>query len=225
MTDEARAAMIGAIERDAREVAGSTGRAVLSPRIIAAMRTVPRDAFVPGRGERRAWHNRALAIGHGQTISQPFVVALMTDLLDLAPGDRVLEIGTGSGYQAAVLAELGCSVFSVEIIPELAERARAALAAAGYDRVLVRVGDGGEGWPEHAPFDAVIVTAAAPAPPPPVVAQLRAGGRMVLPTGDPGADQDLVLIRKAADGTVTQTTVLSVSFVRLTGAQGFPTAC
>ena len=170
-----REAMIGEIEQDARETASSTGRAVLAAPVLAALRRVRRAGFVPEANERSAWLNRPLSIGHGQTISQPFVVALMTDLLDLAPDHRVLEVGTGSGYQAAVLAELAGEVFSVEIVPALAARARLALAREGYGRVHLRAGDGAQGWPEHAPFDAIIVTAAAPAIPPDLVAQLRPG--------------------------------------------------
>ncbi|MEO8713722.1 MAG: protein-L-isoaspartate(D-aspartate) O-methyltransferase [Acetobacteraceae bacterium] len=218
----AREAMIGEIEQDARETASSTGRAVLAAPVLAALRRVRRAGFVPEADERSAWLNRPLSIGHGQTISQPFVVALMTDLLDLVPDHRVLEVGTGSGYQAAVLAELADEVFSVEIVPALAERARLALAREGYGRVHLRAGDGAHGWPEHAPFDAVIVTAAAPAIPPDLVAQLRPGGRMVVPVGERWGEQNLVVLCKAADETVTRETVLAVSFVPLTGEGAFP---
>jgi protein-L-isoaspartate(D-aspartate) O-methyltransferase len=217
-----REAMIREIERDARETASCTGRAVLAAPVLAALGKVRRDGFVPEADERSAWLNRPLSIGHGQTISQPFVVALMTDLLDLAPDHRVLEVGTGSGYQAAVLAELAGEVFSVEIVPALAERARLALAREGRGRVRLRTGDGARGWPEHAPFDAIIVTAAAPAIPPDLVAQLRPGGRMVIPVGEPWGEQSLVLLRKDAGGAVTRKTVLGVSFVPLTGGRAFP---
>ncbi len=219
-----REAMIREIEQDARETASFTGRAALGAEVLAALGRVRRAGFVPEADERSAWLNRPLSIGHGQTISQPFVVALMTDLLDLAPDDRVLEVGTGSGYQAAVLAELAGEVFSVEIVPALAERARLALAREGYARVRLRGGDGAHGWSEHAPFDAVIVTAAAPAIPPDLIAQLRPGGRMVVPVGEPWGEQNLVVLHKSADGTVTRKTVLAVSFVPLTGERAFPRA-
>jgi protein-L-isoaspartate(D-aspartate) O-methyltransferase len=214
--------MIREIEQDARETASCTGRAVLDADVLAALRTVRRAGFVPEASEGSAWLNRPLSIGHGQTISQPFVVALMTDLLDLAPDHRVLEVGTGSGYQAAVLAELAGEVFSVEIVPALAERARLALAREGYDRVRLRVGDGAHGWPEEAPFDAIIVTAAAPAIPPELVAQLRPGGRMMIPVGEPWGEQNLMLVCKDEAGAVTRNGVLGVSFVPLTGARAFP---
>ena len=217
-------ALIAEIERDAREVAASTQRLNLSRRVLDAVRKTSRAAFVNPNDAARAWRNRPLAIGHGQTISQPFIVALMTDLLDLDPGERVLEIGTGSGYQAAILAELRCAVFSVEIIPALAAAAQAALMQQGYASVQVRVADGAEGWPEQAPFDAAIVTAAAPAIPPALTAQLRPGGRMIAPLGEAAGDQELVILRKGLDGAVTRTGLLAVSFVPLTGAQGFSAA-
>ena len=219
---EAIDTLIRDIERDAREVAASSGRPTLSARVLDAMRRVSRGAFVRPDDAARAWRNRPLSIGHGQTISQPFIVALMTDLLDLSPEERVLEVGTGSGYQAAILAELGAIVFSVEIIPALAATARAALAGQGYGSVQVRVGDGADGWPEQAPFDAAIVTAAAPSLPPALPAQLRPGGRMVAPLGETPGDQELVMVRKSLDGTITQGNILAVSFVPLTGRKGFP---
>ncbi len=174
--DNQHDSMIAAIENDTRDTADWTGRTALSSRVLDAMRTVRREAFVPEAAEF-AYENRPLVIGHGQTISQPFIVALMTDLLDLKPDHVVLEVGAGSGYQAAVLAALVRLVFSIEVIPELADRARAVLAAQGFTNVAVRLGDGAQGWPEHAPFDAIIVTAAAPEVPPALVAQLRAPGR------------------------------------------------
>jgi protein-L-isoaspartate(D-aspartate) O-methyltransferase len=167
-----------------------------------------------------AYDNRPLPIGHGQTISQPFVVALMTELLDLEPDDTVLEVGTGSGYQAAVLAELAGTVCSIEVIPELAHTAANALGSEGCTNVLLRTGDGGLGWPERAPFDAIIVTAAAPEIPPALVAQLRIGGRMVIPVGPRHGDQELVLLTKDTAGEVTQRNVLPVAFVPLTGGSG-----
>ena len=170
--------------------------------------------MAPG-SERAAYENRPLQIGHGQTISQPFIVALMTDLLDPAPDHVVLEIGTGSGYQSAVLAALVRHVYSLEIIPALSTQARTALAREGVGSVTLRIGDGAAGWPEHAPYDGIIVTAAAPTVPPALLAQLRPGGRMVIPLGEPYGDQMLTLIVKHADGDLTQRDVLPVAFVPL----------
>jgi len=177
---------------------------------------VRREAFIPPAVADRAYENRPQAIGHQQTISQPFIVALMTDLLELKPEHVVLEVGTGSGYQAAVLAKLTRQVFSVEVIGELAERARAALAAEGISNVEVRVGNGAAGWPEHAPFDAIIVTAAAGDVPQALVDQLRSPGRMAIPVGAPNADQELTLIKKSAEGRVSKRRVLPVAFVPMT---------
>jgi len=216
MTAE-RNALIAEIEAETRETSAWTGRDRLAPRVIAALCQVRRERFVPEREVARAYINAPLPIGCGQTISQPFIVALMTDLLDLRPVDRVLEVGTGSGYQAAVLAELAGEVFSTEVIPELADVAKHALAREGYGNVALRVGDGGHGWPEQAPFDAIIVTAAARSVPPALVEQLRPGGRLVIPVGAPRGDQELRLLRKSADGTVTSRAVLPVAFVPLTG--------
>ena len=217
MTAE-RTALIAEIEAEARETAAWTGRDRFAPRVIAALRKVRRERFVPDREVVRAYVNAPLPIGCGQTISQPFIVALMTDLLDLRPLDRVLEVGTGSGYQAAVLAELAGEVFSTEVIPELAEVARHALAREGYGTVALRVGDGGHGWPEQAPFDAIIVTAAARGVPPALVEQLRPGGRLVIPVGVPSGDQELRVLRKSSDGGVASRAVLPVAFVPLTGS-------
>ena len=215
MNDQDR--MIAAIERDARETAHYTGRARLSPKVLAAMGAVRREAFVPEHRAADAYLNRPLRIGHGQTISQPFIVALMTDLLDLEPLSNVLEIGTGSGYQAAVLAELSDRVCSVEAVPELAERARQVLERETGGKVALRRGDGRLGWPERAPFDAIIVTAAGRDVPPALVEQLAPGGRMVIPVGEPGEEQELRIVSKDTSGTVTSRTVLPVSFVPLAG--------
>lgn len=216
--------LIREIEADTTATAAATGQSALDKAVLDAIRRVNRSAFVTDAYKTEAWVNRPLPIGHRQTISQPFVVALMTDLLRLPPGGRVLEIGTGSGYQAAVLAELGAQVFSVEVIPALAERARLALDAEGYTAVATRLGDGALGWPEHAPFDAIIVTAAALAIPPALVEQLRPGARMAIPIGAQGGDQRLMLVEKDAAGAVTSRTVLRVMFVPLTGpADGLPT--
>jgi len=198
-------------------VTGSeTGRPQLSPRVRQAMAGVPRHRFVPPAQQGSAYANRPLPIGEGQTISQPFVVALMTELLDPKPTDRVLEVGTGSGYQAAVLAECVVRVFTIEIVRTLGERAAALLQQLGYRNIEVRIGDGYKGWPEAAPFDGIIVTAAPEHVPQPLVDQLQQGGRMVIPVGPHDRGQDLLLITKDAAGrTVTERT-LAVRFVPLT---------
>ena len=184
---------------------------------LRAMRTVPRHLFVPEDVRALAYANRPLQIGHDQTISQPFTVAYMTAQLHLTPRSRVLEVGTGSGYQAAVLAEIAAEVYTIEIVVPLADSAAARLARLGYGRVHTRTGDGYLGWPEAAPFDAIIVTAAADSVPPPLVAQLRPGGRMVIPVGTAGTVQMLTLIEKAADGRTAKRSLLPVRFVPLTG--------
>ena len=164
-----------------------------------------------------AYDNRPLSIGHGQTISQPYIVAVMTDLLKVGAGDTVLEIGTGSGYQAAVLGELGASVASIEIVEPLAKEAGERLRRLGYAKVATRVGDGYHGWPERGPFDAIIVTAAASHVPPPLVQQLKRGGRMVIPIGAAFQTQQLMLVEKRADGALTTRQLMAVRFVPLTG--------
>ena len=215
--DELQARLIEQIETDTRETQGYTGRAALSESVMEAMRTVPRHEFVGTHGLRAAYANRPLPIGHGQTISQPFIVALMTDLLEPKPGHRVLEIGTGSGYQAAILSVLVDEVYSIEIIPALAETAGERLAALGYDNVLVKTGDGYYGLPEAAPFDGIIVTAVGPDIPAQLVRQLETGGRMVLPVGTQFTAQNLTVVTKLADGGYTTREVLPVAFVPLTG--------
>jgi protein-L-isoaspartate(D-aspartate) O-methyltransferase len=189
---------------------------VADPRVVAAMEAVPRRRFVPDEVVDRAGDDRALPIGHGQTISQPYVVGVMTSALRIEPGDRVLEIGTGSGYQAAVLAELGARVFTIEIIPELAERARAVLADLGYDDVEVRVGDGHGGWAEQAPFDGIVVTAAPDDLPETLVDQLAPGGRLVVPIGPEGGVQTLWLLTRGEDGDLVRHDLGAVRFVPLT---------
>ncbi len=184
-------------------------------RVLAAMAKVPREEFVPPDLRAASYADQALPIGHGQTISQPFIVAFMTEELELKPGDRVLEIGTGSGYQAAVLAELGAEVFTVEIIEPLAKNAEATLARLGYKNVHVKIGDGYKGWPENAPFDAIIVTCAPDRIPQPLTEQLKQGGRMVIPVGGPG-DQELYLLEKK-NGRLEQLAVLPVRFVPMAG--------
>lgn len=214
---EARRQMVREIAEMARDTAVETGRVRLDVRVMTAMEQVPRHRFVPSEYRRQAYANRPLPIGHGQTISQPYIVALMTDLLAIEPGHRVLELGTGSGYQAAVLAELGARVYSIEIIAALARQASASLQAAGYGQVQLRVGDGYYGWPEAAPFDAIMVTAAASHVPPPLLEQLKPGGRMVIPVGTAFLTQHLLLVQKQTDGSVTTRQILPVRFVPLTG--------
>ena len=196
-----------------------TGFAQLSPGVGAALREVPRPRFIPERDREAAFDNRPVPIGYGQTISQPLIVAVMTELLALRPGDKVFELGTGSGYQAAVLAALGAHVYSVEIIPELATRARVTLDELGYDGVRIKVGDGYFGWPDEAPFDAIVVTAANDHITPPLIQQLRPGGRMVIPVGDRYTTQKLVIVERDADGTIQLHELMPVTFVPLTGAR------
>lgn len=186
-------------------------------RVLSAMREVPRHLFVPPEYRPMAYESRPLPIGEGQTISQPYVVAFMTEILRLKPGDRVLEVGTGSGYQAAIAAKLAGEVYTVEIFPSLADRARANLESLGYRNIFVRQGDGYYGWEEKAPFDAVIVTCAGGHIPPPLIRQLRTGGRMIMPIGGPFMTQNLVFVDKRADGSLSQRNVLPVVFVRLLG--------
>ncbi len=189
-------------------------RGVKDSLVISAMSTVPRHLFVPASEERFAYEDEPRAIGYGQTISQPYIVAFMTEQLQVKPDDRVLEIGTGSGYQAAVLGQIVDSVFTIEIIPELAERAEKTINKLNYDNVVVRAGDGYRGWPEKAPFDAIIVTAAPTKIPPPLLEQLKVGGRMVLPVGE--YVQELVLVSKSKSG-INMESVLPVRFVPMTG--------
>ncbi|MBI2963619.1 MAG: protein-L-isoaspartate(D-aspartate) O-methyltransferase [Deltaproteobacteria bacterium] len=192
-------------------------RGVADPRVLAAMRSVPRHRFVPAEWQASAYDDGPLPIGEGQTISQPYVVAKMTELLRLSPTDRVFELGTGSAYQAAVASLLCARVWTVEIQPALAERARRTLRGLGYDNVTVRAGDGFRGWPEEAPFDAMVITAAVPRLPEELLKQLKPGGRAILPLGDPLAVQDLVLLEKRADGSVVTREVFPVRFVPATG--------
>ncbi len=193
-----------------------TGRSGLSECVLHAMRTVPRHRFVPAHLDSEAYADRALPIGMGQTISQPFVVALMTELLDPRPGSRVLEVGTGSGYQTAVLSGCVAKVYTIEIVAPLGEQARTLLSQLGYDNVEVRIGDGYKGWPEAAPFDGIIVTAAPDHLPQPLVDQLAPNGRMVIPVGDVHAIQDLLVITKDGDGRAVTQRTIPVRFVPLT---------
>jgi protein-L-isoaspartate(D-aspartate) O-methyltransferase len=190
-------------------------RGVTDPAVLAAVEAVPRHLFVPEGERRNAYEDRPLPIGSGQTISQPYIVALMTSLLGIRPGDRILEVGTGSGYQAAVLSRLAGEVYSVEILKPLGERARRTLAELGYDNVHLRIGDGYEGWPSAAPFDGIIVTAAPPSIPQPLLRQLKVGGKLVIPVGK--TYQDLIVMTKRKDGGFDRDNVLPVRFVPMTG--------
>ncbi|MCX7148726.1 MAG: protein-L-isoaspartate(D-aspartate) O-methyltransferase [Rhodocyclales bacterium] len=194
-----------------------TGRPALDERVLEALREVPRHSFVPDESHHRAYGNYPLPIGHGQTISQPYIVALMTDLIQPRPEDVVLEVGTGSGYQAAVLSRLVKQVYSVEIVEELAREAGARLQRMGYANVEVRTGNGRLGWPQHAPYDAILVAAAASRIPPALIEQLKPGGTLVIPVGSPHAAQDLLVLKKNARGQAEENNVLPVAFVPLTG--------
>ena len=191
-------------------------RGLTNTAVLAAMRKVPRHEFVPEPFRDLAYVDAPLAIGHGQTISQPYVVAVMTELLHLKPTDRVLEIGTGSGYQAAVLAEIAAQVYTIEIIEPLATSAAERLKRLGYSTVQVKCGDGFLGWPEHAPFDAIIVTCAVDPIPEPLIKQLKPGGRLVIPEGQPMSEQWLVLVEKDPSGKISRRRVLPVAFVGMT---------
>ncbi len=209
-------ALLQEIEAEMLDTQDMTGRASLSERVVQAMRLVPRDAFVPHHLQDAAYLNMPLPIGHEQTISQPYIVALMTELLNPKDDQVVLEIGTGSGYQAAVLAGLVKHVYSVEVIAPLADEAKERLQRLGYHNVSFRTGDGSLGWPEHAPYDAIIVTAASPKVPTALIEQLKPGGVLVMPVGMRYTGQDLKVIRKGADGQLVERDVLPVVFVPLT---------
>lgn len=194
----------------------SPGRDITNPRVLEAMAEVPRHEFVSGEQRKYAYDDRPLSIGHGQTISQPFIVAYMTEKLDPQPEDKVLEIGTGSGYQAAILSKLVDEVYSIEIVEPLAEQAARTLKRLGFDNVHARYGDGYEGWPEEAPFDAIIVTCAPGDVPQALVEQLKEGGRMMIPVGDVGTVQKLYFMEKS-DGDIRKKSVMDVRFVPMTG--------
>jgi protein-L-isoaspartate(D-aspartate) O-methyltransferase len=202
-------------QREAMVSAQIQRRGIKSESVLRAMRTVPRHRFVPSNLITSAYRDYPLPIGYDQTISQPYIVALMTEQLDLKPESRVLEIGTGSGYQAAVLGEIAAEVYTIEIIPALYESARQLLQNMGYENVHCRMGDGYQGWPEAAPFDGIIVTAAPQHIPSPLLEQLRKGGRMTIPVGD--YYQELLLIEKSEDGELKQSSVIPVRFVPMTG--------
>jgi protein-L-isoaspartate(D-aspartate) O-methyltransferase len=207
--------MVAEIDALYAETRAETGFAAMSPRVRAAMAKVERHRLVPEGELRAAYRNHPLPIGHGQTISQPYIVAISTDLIAPQPDHVVLEIGTGSGYQAAVLAEIVSGVYSVEILESLALSAQKNLNALQYKNIQIRVGDGYKGWPEKGPFDGIIVTAAAPSIPQALVDQLKPGGRMAIPVGAPGGAQELVLVSKDWDGKLQQKNVLGVRFVPL----------
>jgi len=193
----------------------STGLAAMSPQVRAALGRVERHRLVPPEQRALAYRNHPLPIGFGQTISQPYIVALSTDLLALRPQDVVLEVGTGSGYQAAILAEIASKVYSIEILESLGREAEARLKSLGYGNIEIRIGDGYRGWPEKAPFDAIVVTAAAPRVPEALLAQLKPGGRLVIPVGAYADAQELLLITKMADGKLERRNILPVRFVPL----------
>jgi protein-L-isoaspartate(D-aspartate) O-methyltransferase len=209
-----RRKMIKDIEEMAATMASETMIEKFSSRVLEVIGKVPRHQFVAREHRAAAYRNRPLPIGHGQTISQPFIVALMSELLQVQPTDRLLEVGTGSGYQAAVLSSLAAKVYSIEIIPELGEAARKTLERLGYSNVETKIGDGYLGWPEHAPFDGIIVTAAPDHIPAPLLDQLKPNGRMVIPVG--GLTQDLMVVTKKGDGTTIHKTIVPVRFVPLT---------
>ena len=213
-----RSAMLRDIEDEISYTRHEIGRDAFDPRVMAAMARVPRELFVPESRRLYAYANGPVPIGHGQTISQPYIVALMTDLLAPRPDSVILEIGTGSGYQAAVLAEIVRQVYGIEIIAALAEAASVRLAELGYANVVVRNCDGYHGWAEHAPYDGIVVTAAAPHIPQPLIEQLKPGGRLVIPVGLPGCVQQLMVVDKQADGSCASRNILMVAFVPLTGA-------
>lgn len=209
-------ALLQEIEAEVRDTQDMTGHASLSTNVMQALRRVRREAFVPEHLQDSAYLNTPLPIGHRQTISQPYIVALMTEVLEPQADQVVLEIGTGSGYQAAVLAELVRHVYSVEVVHVLAEEAKERLRRLGYNNVSIRAGDGSLGWPEHAPYDAIIVTAAAPQVPQALIEQLKPGGVLVMPVGGSHFGQSLRVIRKSTDSRLDERDVLPVAFVPLT---------
>ena len=217
MTSKQVQRLLDEIESEYRFTSGMTGKESLDPKVKTALSNVPRDKFVPKDLTDLAFYNGPLAIGYGQTISQPYIVALMTDLLELEADHTVLEIGTGSGYQAAILSQLCKQVYSIEYVPELAEIARARLQKLGYDNVETKAGNGYDGWPEHAPYDGIIVTAAAAHIPDALIEQLKPGGRLVIPVGEPYLHQELELVEKTEDGEIKIKEILGVAFVPFRG--------
>jgi protein-L-isoaspartate(D-aspartate) O-methyltransferase len=212
-----RQEMVSDLKRYTRRVGDESGSPTLSDEVWASMEKVPRHRFVPDDEKDYAYENRPLPIGYGQTISQPYIVALMTDLAQADKDDIVLEIGTGSGYQAAVFSEIAAHVYTMEIVEPLAEAAARRFEDLGYTNITTRTGDGYYGWPEHAPYDIILVTAAATGIPPPLITQLKPGGRMVIPVGEVFFTQQLLVLRKDDQGKVTTQHILPVRFVPLTG--------
>ncbi len=208
--------MLREIEMEVKYTRSMIGRSAFDSRVMQAMKTVPRHEFVPLGAQHQAYYNGPLPIGHGQTISQPYIVALMTDLLEPTANDRVLEVGTGSGYQSAVLSQVVKQVYTLEIIEVLSKQAAATLQRLGYTNVECRVGDGYDGWQEQAPFDGIIVTAASPNIPQPLVDQLKSGGQLVIPIGMPYSHQELMVAEKQESGEISVRDVLGVAFVPLT---------
>ncbi len=215
--EKARKEMVDVIQREVESTRGYLGKDRLGQSVIDAMGEVKRHKFVPLISRLSAYENRPLPIGYAQTISQPYIVAIMTDLLDLKPSDKVLEIGTGSGYQAAVLAEIVKEVYTIEVIRELGISAARRLKELGYKNIKTRIGDGYYGWKDHAPYDAIIVTAAAGNIPPPLFKQLKPSGKMIIPVKSFSQVQHLVLITKEVSGAMTTRQILPVRFVPLTG--------
>ena len=213
----ARQALVEEIRKDVQQTSLYLDKHELDSRVMNAMATVPRHEFVPLRERPYAYENRPLPIGHGQTISQPYIVAIMTDLIKPQPDQKVLEIGTGSGYQAAILSRLVKQVYTIEIIRELGEQAKTRFASLHYDNIHTRIGDGYYGWKEAAPFDAIVVTAAVSHVPPPLLQQLKPGGRIVIPVGSRFLVQHLVVVDKHDNGQITSRQILPVLFVPLTG--------
>ena len=207
--------MIADIEAEVEYTRTLTGMKALAPRVMAVMRQVPREKFIPAAKRASAYDNGPLPIGHGQTISQPYIVALMTDLLQLKEDDRVLEIGTGSGYQTAILSCLAKAVYTVEVVKELGVAAAERLTRLNYTNIDYRIGNGYEGWPEHAPYDAIIVTAAAPEIPQALIDQFKPGGRLVIPVGWQYLPQELMLVEKDAGNKIHSRGILGVAFVPL----------
>jgi protein-L-isoaspartate(D-aspartate) O-methyltransferase len=216
-TESARRALLEVIEREVDWFGTGDGDHRLDPRVAAAVAKVPREQFVPADLSARAYDNRPLPIGHDQTISQPLIVAIMTHLLHLGPEARVLEVGTGSGYQTAILAELAKGVVTIEVVEDLATAARTKLEGLGYRNIEYRIGDGGAGCPERAPFDGIMVTAAAPGIPKALIEQLAPGGRLVIPLGRDPLSQELVLLEKDEQGATHERRLFPVAFVPLTG--------
>ncbi len=208
-----RQRMIADIETEVAYTKRMIGRDHLDPRVMKAMRQVPREQFVPPNLRHAAFDNGPLPVGYGQTISQPYIVALMTDLLELEADDTVLEIGTGSGYQSAILSTLCKKVYSMDVVPELSEATRLRLEDMGYDNIELKVGNGYLGWPEHAPYDGIIVTAAADQIPEALIEQLKAGGKLVIPVGQPYSYQELLLVEKDDEGEIHQRKIIGVAFV------------